>query len=170
MHIVTHELLNALERENELNVVKKEQTGAIVGLNYFISPKLSIRLYKPKVLFVNPKSITLEMSKINTGLLGLLRRCDTMIMGKIDEQDKQEKIKYNIFYENENNNTFCLRCYLPAYKSKYLIKYVVEGNESIFKLPNTNCQLDEVIIDIRNVWISNNKIGYNLELKYIHIY
>lgn len=169
MHIITHELLNTLERENELKVMKKEQTGSVIGLNYFISPKLSIRLYKPKVVFINSKSITLEMSKINTGLTSLLRRCDDLITQKIDI-DLEGKIKYNICYDNEKNNTILLRCYLPSYKSKYLIKYMVEGKESIFKLPNSNTCLDEVIIDIRNIWYNNNKIGYNLELKYVHIY
>lgn len=170
-NIITHELLNLLEKNNEINVIKKEQTGSIIGLNYFVSPKLSIKLYKPKVIFVNPKTITFEMSKINTGLLGLLRRCDTIITDKIkNDTDIDEKIKYGIFYENETNNTFCLRCYLPCYKSKYLIKYIEEKQEMHFKLPRLHSTIDEVVIDIKNVWLNGNKIGYNLEVKIIKVY
>lgn len=175
MHIITHELLNNIEKNDELKIIKKEQTGSFSGTNFFITPTLSIKLYKPKVIFVNPKTITLEMSKINTGLLSLLRRCDKMIMDKISDDipEFDEKIKYNIFYENEKNNTICLRCYLPSfnnsYKTKYFIKYMEEGNETYFKLPRINMILDEAVLDIRNIWC-NNKLGYNLELKYIHVY
>lgn len=175
MQIITQELLNLLEKNDEIKIIKKEQTGSIVGLNYFISPKLSIKLYKPKVLFVNSKTIIFEMSKINTGLLGLLRRCDQIITDKIKTQndeflDLDKKIKYGIFYENELNNTICLRCYLPAFKTKYLIKYIEERQEIPFKLPRSSSIIDEVIIDIKNVWVSGNKIGYNLELKIINVY
>lgn len=176
MQIISHELLNGLEKNDEIKIIKKEQTGSMVGLNYFISPKLSIKLYKPKVIFVNPKTITFEMSKINTGLLGLLRRCDQIITDKIKTQDHEDsldldkKIKYGIFYENESNNTICLRCYLPAFKTKYLIKYIEEREEVPFKLPRSNSVIDEVIIDIKNVWVSGNKIGYNLELKIVNVY
>lgn len=172
MQIITHDLLNVLEKNDELNFLKKEQTGYITGINYFILPKLSIKLYKPKVTFINTKSITFEMSKVNTSLINLLRRCDEMVIDKLNSNmlDTKEKTKYNIFYENDKNDTICIRCYLPCYRSKYLIKYVEENNETTFKLPKLNCILDEVILDIRNIWYNNDKIGYNLELKYIHVY
>lgn len=170
MNIITNELLNSLEKNDEIKIMKKEQTGAMVGFNYFILPKLSIKLYKPKVIYVNSKSITFEMSKINTGLVNLLKRCDSLIMNKLLFENVDSQVKYNIFYENENNNTICLRCYLPCYKSKYSIKYYEENVEKIFRLPRSNTILDEVVIDIRNIWCNNNKLGYNLELKYIHVY
>ena len=167
MQIITHDLLNTLEKNDEIKLIKKEQTGSMIGLNYFISPKLSIKLYKPKVIFINAKTITLEMSKINTGLIGLLKRCDNIISNKIETN---EQIKYGIFYENETNNTICLRCYLPNFKSKYLIKYIEENKEIPFRLPNLHSTIDEVIIDIKNIWLNNNKLGYNLELKIVNIY
>lgn len=173
MQIITHDLLNTFEKNNELNFLKKEQTGSINGLNYFILPKLSIKLYKPKVSFINKKSITFEISRINTSIISLLRRCDEMIINKLENDIPNIKntSKYNIFYENENNNTICIRCYLPCYKTKYLIKYMEEDKEMPFKLPKLNSTLDEVVIDIRNMWYNNdNKLGYNLELKYIHVY
>lgn len=172
MYILTHEFLNTIEKNKELKIIEKEQTGNFVGMNYFITPKISIKLYKPKVLFVNSKNITFEMSKINTGLIGLLKRCDNVIMEDLNKliDIEENTVKYNIFYENDNSNNIYLRAYLPCYKSKYLIKYLEEGKETHFKLPRVNSILDEVVLDIRNLWFNNNKIGYNLELKYINIY
>lgn len=170
--MLTNEFLNLLEKNDELKIIKKDQTGNFVGVNYFITPKISIKLYKPKVVFVNSKTVTFEMSKINTGLVNLLRRCDALILDKINNLTQAEDglIKYNIFYENENNNNIYLRVYLPSYKNKYLIKYIEENKETFFKLPKLNSTIDEVIIDIKNVWYNNKKMGYNLELKCINIY
>ena len=73
---------------------------------------------------------------------------------------------YNIMSEIDNDK-FTIRCYLPNFKGKHLIKYYVDKNEEMFKLPRVNTVIDNCIIEIRNIWKTNDKSGFNIELKSI---
>ena len=60
---------------------------------------------------------------------------------------------------------------LDYLRNKYFIKVELNncyGNEeSKFWLPPKNSTYDSVILEIRNMWLNDEKVGFNLELKSI---
>lgn len=165
--ILDSKVLSDLIYNNELKILKKKQQKP-ENSNYYFNPSLALNLWKSKVMFRNPKFIVLEFSKVeHINLLILLRDINIKLQNLLKKQNSElyNKNIYNIM--SETDDKFTIRCYLPNYKGKYLVKYFINNTEEVFRLPNINTVIDNCLIEIRNVWKTGDKCGFNIELKSI---
>lgn len=166
--IVTGEILKKIHEEKTLKFIKRKQKN-MDSYNYYITPNLSIELFNPKVMIVTPKYIVFEYKKHEIlNLFSLLQYTNNTILNIIKMYTRTDlKTTYNLYSEVDDNIT--IRCSLPQKNNKYLIDnidmYTLE--KRTFFLPKRDICINRVIIDIRNLWETNDKIGYNLELKSI---
>jgi len=155
------QVFSDLVESNEIKLMRKRQPNKDDSYNYYILPKLTFGLYGAKVIVVDPKYVVLQFEKISAiNLLALFRQVSTYFTNKISVSNKRV---HGFFVEQEN--TFTIRCSLPGYKGKYFIN----SGEEPFKIPKKNANLNYVEVDIRNIWETDAKVGFNLELKQIKI-
>lgn len=164
--ILNKEITRNLIYNKELKVLKKYQSDK-VSCNYYFTPNVGIKIYKPKVMIINEKYIVFEFDKNNSiGLYSLLK----MINEEIKELIYRSNIIrdanfYDMYSDIEDGNKYTIRCSLPKFKWNYKIEYIYNTDKVPFVLPRLGCVFDEIVVEIRNVWQNNNKLGYNLELK-----
>jgi hypothetical protein len=167
--ILNSDILMELIDSNNLKILKRSQKISS-DCNYYFTPNMGIKLYKPIVKFVDKKFIVFEFQKANNlPLLLLLRHINNILLRELRTKFSEtfNKTIHNLF--SENDLVFTLRCYLPNNNGKYFIK--IEDSDTgaslPFKLPNTNTNYDTAIVEIRNVWKRAETYGFNLELKSI---
>lgn len=164
--IITTELLKTLNETQSLSLIKRKQRN-IENYNYYITPNLSFELFNPKVMFITPKFIVFEYKKHEIlNLFALLKLTNEMIKNKLKNYTRLDlKNVYDLY--SVTDDTLTIRCSLPQKNNKYLIKNIdMYTNETrVFTLPRKGILLNSVIIDIRNIWEIDDKIGFNLELK-----
>lgn len=155
----------------QLSVQKQKNTKGSND-NFFFSPRLFLRLYKPKVIKQDISHITLLYEKDKAHLLySLLKKIEEALYKNIHSKFNlpSNAKKYNIIYETDTG--FSLKLYLPKNNNTYCVKmYEKEdnvSNEIRFKFPKLNSTLDNCEIEIKNIWLKNNTFGFNLELKSI---
>lgn len=149
---------------NELYILKKYQKNGN-NINYFFTPAIEIKLYKGIVVYRDQKNITLQFDKIlNKSLYNMLlnihEKLSSLLLSKFEiNTDKK-------FYTmiSETDTKFSIKCYLPQNYNKYFIKCSFENLECSFRLPHLKSDLNSVSIKIRNIWETNEKIGYNIEI------
>lgn len=165
--IVNSELLTDLLKNNTITILKKRQKDSNDS-NYYFTPNIGLNLWNAKIMFINSKFLVLEFNKIDhINLLTLLRYVDSSLQ-KLLKSKNSELFNVDIYsIMSETEDKFTIRCYLPNYRGKYLIKYYVNDSDELFKLPKLNSIIDNCVIEIRNVWGKNNKYGFNIELKSI---
>lgn len=164
--IINSEVLSELINSEQLKVLKKRQQNSD-NFNYYFSPSIGLNLWRSKVMIVNPKFIVFEFNKIeHMNLLILLRDIDNKLQRLVKSKNSElfNASIYKLMSEIDNDK-FTIRCYLPNFKGKHLIKRYVDNNEEIFKLPRVNTTIDNCVIEIRNIWKTNDKSGFNIELK-----
>jgi hypothetical protein len=153
---------------NEITIIRKSQKTTS-DFNYFLSPNLTVNLYGGRVMIITKDYIVLEFSKLEKeGLYIMLKTIDKYIINYLKEcfSISEKNTIYSLY--SETDAYFTLRISLPNYKYKYSIKcYDKNDNQIPFKLPIVNEIIKESILDIRNLWNSNNRIGYNLQLKIV---
>ena len=72
--VLNKAIIEELIRTNKLRILKKYQSDKI-NCNYYFTPNIGIKIYKPKVMIVNEKYIVFEFDKNNSiGLYSLLRK------------------------------------------------------------------------------------------------
>lgn len=165
---VTTEYLKELIENNVLKIMKRTQKNK-ENSNYYISPNLKIKLYNCKLMIVTPTYFVLSFDKFkNTTLLNLLRNVDNLLFKYIKSNYYiRDKIKYPI--HSETDDIFTIRCSLPKLKNRYFITCDFEDQKNVpFTLPRTNIILKEISVEIRNIWETPDKIGYNIEVKHIN--
>lgn len=164
--IINSEVLSELINSGNLKIVKKIQKNS-ENFNYYFNPSIGMNLWKAKIMIVNPKFIVLEFNKReHMNLLILLRDINTKLQ-KLVRTKNSELFNiniYNIMSEIEDDK-FTIRCHLPNFKGKYLIKSYINTNDETFKLPSINTIVDNCVIEIRNIWKIGEKVGFNIELK-----
>ena len=167
--ILTKDVLRHLLITKKLNLLKKHQSDK-VSCNYYINPNVSVKIYNPKVLISQDKYMVFEFDKrTSIGLYSLLKMINEELQKLlITENINEETTFYDIFSEIDDDK-YTIRCSLPKTRYKYNIKYLYNEEEVSFSLPKKGCIFNEIIIDIRNIWKKDNKIGYNLELKEIKL-
>ena len=162
--MLNSETLEELKKNKTIILKKKFQKNSL-DYNFYINPNIGIKLYNPKVIDVSDNYIVFEYNKKNAlNLFILLKNINEYIIDLYKKSDSYElKTLYNLFMDKED--TFTIRCYLPKSKYKYNIYHYENNNQTNFNLPRKGRIYSEVFIDIRNIWIKNNKVGFNLELK-----
>jgi hypothetical protein len=163
--------LTNIDSENKILIFKETYKNGF--RNFFFAPNIGIKLYSPKVSWIDAKGISFCFNKHeNLSLLDLLK----YINSSLDKIYINYK-KYNglpsktilspLYYEK--GDFFYIKCHLPNSKGKYFIKYNSDlDNDSSFSKPRIGCIYNSVIIDIRNIWETDLKSGVHLELKEIY--
>lgn len=178
--ILTIDILKQIIDNQELKVITKRQPKTN-NYNYYLTPNIGVCLYNPKIIVVDPKYLVLQFNKSeNINLLNLLRYTSESIFKYVKKSNYIVQTTKFYHIESEQETTFSIRCHLPHVKNKYFIKVELSsgvshkgsqnfgGNEeSKFWLPPKNSSYDSVILEIRNMWLNNEKVGFNLELKSI---
>lgn len=169
--ILTIDILKQIIDNQELKVITKRQHKTN-NYNYYLTPNIGFCLYNPKIIVVNPKYLVLQFNKYdNINLLNLLRYTSESIFNHVKKSNYIVQTTTFYHIESEQENTFSIRCYLPQVRNKYSIKVELNnyslGEEIKFWLPPKNSTYDSVILEIRNMWLNNEKVGFNLELKSI---
>jgi hypothetical protein len=162
--IINSEILSTLS----ITILKRSQK-ITHNHNYYFSPNMAMYLYNPKVIFTNPKFIVFEFDKrTHLNLLLLIRRLDDILQKQLKKNYSElfDKEIYNIVSETETH--FTLRCFLPTVRNKYNIICKGDTDNMIFKLPRLNCVFKDIMIEIKNVWQTGDKRGYNIELKSVN--
>lgn len=152
----------------QISILKRSQKNRS-DHNYYFSPNMGMHLYNPKVLFINPKFLVFEFDKrTHLPLLLLIRRLDDILQQQLKKNFSElfHKEIHNIVSETDTH--FTLRCFLPTIRGKYNI-ICKDNDKSIeFKLPRINCIFKNVTIEIKNLWETGDRRGYNIELKYVN--
>lgn len=163
--ILNSVVLNELVDTSVLKILKKNQK--IQGnCNYYFNPNIGLKLYNPKVKYVDKKTIVFEFDKYKyASLLVLLNYINDVLQRTTKNEFSElfEKQIYNIV--SEQDSKFTIRCYLPNYNGKYFID---TGSTEKFTVPRSGCEYDTAVIEIRNIWKMGEKYGFNLELKNVY--
>jgi hypothetical protein len=166
--ILTNENINTLISTKSLHVSRKQQK--IRGnFNYFLSPQMCLRIFNCKVLISDPKYIVLEFDKItDSTLYFFLQKISKSLIDYTTSifNLSEENIFYSLY--SDVDSKFTIRCYLPQSQKKYTTKYYVDNEEMPFKCIKPRIFIDQVIIDVKNIWQNNNRIGFNLELAKVY--
>lgn len=166
--ITNSETIIELKKNKNLKFQKKAQK-IVTNTSYYIFPKLKIKLFSPQVIFVDKKYLVLSFNKEkNASLLNLLKTLNETVYSELENQIVLNKNKQNYSIVGENEMYFTLRCSLPHFKNKYFITCNFEGQENVpFTFPRKNVFLKCIYLDVRNIWETSEKRGYNLEIKFI---
>lgn len=162
--ILNSETLLNLKNNKTVILNKKYQKNSS-DYNFYINPNIGIKLYNAKVSYITNNFIVFEYNKKDSlNLFILLKNINEYLLDIYKKSDSHEsKTLYNLFMDK--TDTFTIRCHLPKSKFKYLIYSYIDMDLINFNLPKQGLIYDEVFIDIRNLWIKNNIVGFNLELK-----
>ena len=154
----------------EIALIKKNQKTN--GCNYFFTPNIGLKLFYPKIIPLDYKSLNLVFEKKNNlNLLTMLRHINNILKNKLydcNPELKNSNTVYDIMSEQEN--TFMIRCHLPNNKGSYFIKYQISDSDDnyslgFYKPPKYITTYASVILEFRNIWSINNKCGFNMEIK-----
>jgi hypothetical protein len=138
--------------------------------NYIIHPNIGIKLFNPKVSWIDPsgKNLCFCFNKYEyLSLLIMLKNINRIINYKYNTKYHKNS-NVSLFYEK--GDVFYIKCFLPNSGSsksnrKYNITFHTDEDNINFRLPMIGCVYKNVIIDIRNIWANNISCGINLELK-----
>jgi hypothetical protein len=165
--ILNTSVLKDMVENGSLGVLVKPQKNSHSGeTNMFFSPSIGLELFNPQVTFVDLKTVVFTFSKVkDINLLIMLRYINKTLLSFLNPGEDQKV--YDIFHETDT--TFSLRCYIPSFRGKYSVKYFEDNEEKRFKVPKLNSFIPFVLIDIKNIWCSNNRYGFNLVLSEIKL-
>lgn len=146
--------------------------------NYFFGPNIAIKLYSPKVTYVDANSISFGFEKTcmvdgqikdNLNLFLLLKKINETLIGLYsvykETRGHQMTDQVPCLYNTVGDNLYYIRCTLPSANGKYFIK----TDNGYFTKPRVGAVYSNVTIDIRNIWEipRTGKNGFRLELKEI---
>lgn len=170
VYLLTSETLKFLMNSKGLQLLEKNQKNNIYK-NYYFTPNIGIKLFNPKVLFVDNKTMTIEVDKWKyPGFMNMLNEINEQLLNlyHLKSNCSSENV-YSFFVEKENTVVF--RLYLPNFRGKYNITSYTNSTEpEVFKLPCSGMIYNYLIFELRNIWEQNGiKTGFNLELKCVNI-
>ena len=164
--LLNGETLNKLYNTNSLILSTKHQKKTD-GINYFFCPTIGLKLYNPQVSWVDPskKNLSFSFNKWeNSSLLKLLNFIhDTLTTIYNNNAYNGAKVLAPFFFEKDDR--FYIRTYLPSVKGHFGIKSIFNDIQEPFNIPRKDCVYNSIIIEFRNIWESDNRAGYNIELK-----
>jgi hypothetical protein len=136
--------------------------------NYYFSPNMGLKLFKAQVYEATPKHIVFKYDIVNSSSLhSLLSYVNSTFKASVEPQIQKGKPFYDLF--NFNGKHIYIRCHLPSKYGQIFVSSFSDDNEIPFKLPRPGAIFEEVLFDIRNVWETKEKAGFNLELKSVRV-
>lgn len=170
--ITSTDQLTELINLQQIKFVRRNQQGN--GSNYYLSPSLMLNIYKPIVYIVTPTYIVFAFDKFhNLTLFHFMKSISYKLLNYLKSCfyiDNSKKL-YDFFSQVEKiagEPLITIRCNLPVIKGKYYIRTIVDGVEDTqFCLPRRNAKLESVLIEIKNIWEKDDKLGFNVELREI---
>lgn len=167
--ILTSELLNNLLTNNKITLLEKYQKKS--GKNHFFTPTISLKLYKPKITWIDPQKKNLSFSFVkheNLSLYTFLKNVNNSLTTLYKNKAYNPITTISPFFI-EKGDYFYVKCYLPNINKKYYINSYFNDKEEVFIPPMLNSVYDYVIVDIKNIWEKDKNAGFNLELKDCYI-
>ena len=145
--------------------------------NYFFNPSLSISLRDAKVFYVDPndKFIVFIFSKTtNINLYLFCKSISNTLLYKTKDLSKRimysstihEKTAFPFYLVRENNEEFTIKCN-KDYNNK--IKCYYDNELVSFNTPKSNAIYDSVVLDIKNIWEDQTRVGFNLDIKQVNL-
>ena len=140
--------------------------------NYFYAPNMAIKLYYPKVSWMDNNSISFVFDKTeNENLLNLIKEINERLINSLSQyielrgHSELSQVPC-IYFEKPDLNCFYIKCNIPNTNGRFFVNCMDnENNSKRFIKPSIGFIYNHVILDIRNVWKTGNKIGFRLELK-----
>jgi hypothetical protein len=161
--LLSSNVLTEIVNNTGINIQRKLVKGTS---NYYFTPNMGVKLYNAQVSEVNPKYIVFKYKLIEaTTLHTLLSFINSTFKASVNHLVKKGKPFYNLF--NSSDDYFYIRCHLPYKYGRYFTSYTVDGVDTPFKLPRPGLVYSQVVFEIRNVWETTEKAGFNLEVKQI---
>lgn len=169
VHITSASQFREMIETGQISIMKKRQK--ISGYNYFLSPNIGFKLYGAKVLSSDPNYLVLGFDTAkDASLLSLLKYVDDKIKDYLKTSYIVEStVFHNIYKHLDKEPTFSIRCYLPHLGNRYFTECTSDDKQVGFNIPRKFATIDSAYVEIRNVWESNNRLGYNIELKSVII-
>lgn len=154
--------LYELIQTNQLKPIRRSQKN--VGYNYFFTQNLPLTLFNPKIISIKDTYIVLQFEKRDSlELLKMLRNISESLYELIRSNWNMTSTSTYYPIHSEQETTFSIRCSLNRSKCTSVF-----DNEVVnFSLPRVGVTLKAVTAEIKNIWESGSKLGFNIELKSI---
>lgn len=168
--ILNSEIMNDLLTTDTLKLIEKFQRGSS-GKNYFFTPTIGLKLYNPKITWVDPykKNVSFSFNKHeNINLYTMLKNINNSLKNLYKNKAYNPVETVSPFYY-EKGDYFYIKCYLPQTNKKYHITSFFNDTEEAFIIPKIGCTYSSIVVDIKNIWEKDNQSGFNLELKETYI-
>lgn len=137
-------------------------------MNYYISPSVGLKLHRPAVLISQPGYIVFKfLKKDNQTLMNLMNNINTWLSNSLKSTFYIDPRKTFYPFFSELQDAFTLRCSLPQSAGRYNIHHERNGIATEYFQIHIDTLVSVACVDFRNIWELDNKLGYNLELKYI---
>jgi hypothetical protein len=148
--------------------------------NFFFSPTLDIELHHARVWYIDFKTMVFIFNKSeNLNLYLFLQNISKTLLTKTEYYAKQitysssfgTKTKFN-FLSNRNSRDkndleileFTIKCFIPP-----SIKLFHEQKEVKYQMPLKGNLFDKITLNIKNIWEDPTRIGFNIEVKELHV-
>lgn len=168
--ILNSETMNDLLSTDTLKLIEKYQRGGS-GKNYFFTPTIGLKLYNPKITWIDPYKKNLAFSFYkheNLNLYTMLKYINKSLTLIYKQKAYNPSDNISPFFY-EKGDYFYIKCYLPNMNKKYQITSFFNDLEESFVIPTVGNSYNTVIVDIRNIWEKDNHAGFNLEVKETYI-
>ena len=165
-----------IDKCNSLRFTRKKQSNTnnniiLSNENFFLNPSIEIKLHNPKIIEINSKYIVFKYDPQDE------------VMLKEFSNNIIERFKNSVVLDEDTvMNPLCtqyIRCTLaipwsPYKKTHYRYTFdfydknqrIAINSDNIKNL--NNYELKKIIIEVKNIWKSFNKYGFNCVLKEIH--
>jgi len=164
MLISNVEFLKNIIKSRKIKLTYKPQK--LNGENYFFNPNLIIKLYNIIIVEINEKYLLLEFDKNDLQQLkvkNINKELKEFIQTQIETDNH---IFYDMFVETKNNKVR-IRCQTPQINGIYNFDYIRNNTKQPYKDIYIHSKIKKCEIIIKNIWIQDFKIGFNLMFKQI---
>lgn len=158
--------------ELDLTISRKKQKNPNC-FNYFFNPSLDIQIFNNRVFFVDTKTIVFIYSKKdNINLYLFFKNTSNQLLYKTGVLAKKtmytstfnEKIKFPFYFERSNEEEFTIKCNINNN-----IKFYENDSLDRFTLPRSGAVYNKIILNFKNIWEDPTRVGFNIDLKEIHL-
>ena len=155
---INSNIIENLIQNRKLRLTLKNQK--LNGENYFFNPQLKIKLYNTRIVEIQEKFIIIDFDKDDLQglkIVNINKNLKEYIERSINIDNK---ILYNLY--TENTKKIRIRCLIPILNGMYKLEYIRDGTKIAFNNIYINSIIKEIEICVKNIWVKENRIGFNL--------